>query len=520
MRPLSRRGFIGLVVGVGAAAGVGVPLLSGVAGAASTGTLLTSGLPLPRPFTVPLTLPPVLRPTRSDADGDHYEITQRAASVEILPGTRTTIWGYNGIFPGPTIESSRGRPTIVHHTNALPVPVVVHLHGGHTPQDSDGYPTDVILPANGIDPTMPGMTGMTTDPLAKITTGARTYTFPLAQRAATLWYHDHRMAFTGASVWRGLAGFHLVRDAEENALPLPRGPRELPLMIADRAFNADGSLRYPSKDPSLRMPGVDEAYLAGVLADVILVNGRPWPVAEVDRARYRLRLLNASNARRYQLVLDPPPPGGGGFTQIGSDGGLLAAPISHDVIEMAPAERFDVIVDFGRYAPGTEVVLANGFGSGSTAAVLKFRVGSNTEDSSRVPDTLSTVTPLDPAHAAVTRDFHFADAGDKAGWYINGQPYSPTNIAAAPKLGSTEVWRLVSDFAHPIHLHLVHFQVLSRGLSGPGTYDHGWKDVVDLRPAEEATIIARFDDYPGRFVFHCHNLEHEDMAMMGNFRVG
>ncbi|HEV3355456.1 MAG TPA: multicopper oxidase family protein [Pseudonocardiaceae bacterium] len=519
MTGLSRRGFIGLVAGVGAAAGVGVPLLSGMAGNASTATLLSSGLPLPRPFTVPLTLPPVLRPTRSDASGDHYEITQRAASVEIIPGTRTTIWGYNGIFPGPTIESTSGRPAIVHHTNALPVPVVVHLHGGHTPEDSDGYPTDLILPANGIDPTMAGMPGMTTDPLARITTGERTYTFPLAQRGATLWYHDHRMAFTGASVWRGLAGFHIVRDPQENALPLPRGARELPLLIADRAFGADGSLRYPSKDPSLRMPGVDDPYSSGVLGDVILVNGRPWPVANVDRARYRLRLLNASNARSYQLTLDPAPPGGGGFTQIGSDGGLLAAPITHDAIEMAPAERFDVIVDFGRYAPGTEVVLANGFGSGSTAVVMKFRVGSNTEDASRIPDTLSTVTALDPAHATVTRDFHFGYAGDKSGWYINGQPYSPTNIAATPKLGTTEVWRLVSDFAHPIHLHLVHFQVLSRGLSGPGAYDHGWKDVVALRPAEEARIIARFDDYPGRFVFHCHNLEHEDMAMMGNFRV-
>lgn len=521
MSPLSRRGFIGLVTGIGAAAGVGVPLLSGIAGAASTGALLTSRLPLPRPFTVPLALPPVLRPTRSDADGDHYQITQRAARVEILPGVRTTIWGYNGIFPGPTIESTSGRPTIVHHTNQLPVPVVVHLHGGHTPVDSDGYPTDFILPANGFDPVMPDMPGMAPDPFANITTGKRTYTYPLAQRASTLWYHDHRMAFTGASVWRGLAGFHIVRDQQENALPLPKGARELPLMITDRAFEADGSLRYPSKDPSLlHMPGVEQQYTGGVLGDVILVNGRPWPVADVDRARYRLRLLNASNARRYQLTLDPPPPGGGAFTQIGSDGGLLATPVPHDAIEIAQAERFDVIVDFGRYAPGTEVLLANGFGSGSTAIVMKFRVGSDTDDPSRIPDTLSTITPPAPAHATVTRDFHFQDVGDTEGWYINGQPYSPTTIAATPKLGSTEIWRLVTDFAHPIHLHLVHFQVLARGLNGPGEYDVGWKDVIDLRPAEEATIIARFADYPGRFVFHCHNLEHEDMAMMGNFRVG
>jgi spore coat protein A, manganese oxidase len=515
---ISRRGFIGIVAGIGAGAGIGVPLISGIGGSSSTGTQLTSRLPLPKPFTVALTLPPKLMPTSSDAAGDHYAIVQRPATAEILPGVQTPIWGYNGIYPGPTIESTSGRPAIVHHTNQLPVPVVVHLHGGHTPVEDDGYPTDLILPAGGENAAMQGMFN---DPEARITTGQRVYTYPLRQRATALWYHDHRMAFTGASVWRGLAGFHIIRDDEENALPLPRGDRELPLLIADRAFAADGSLRYPSKDPSLRMaPGVTGTYSAGVLGDVILVNGRPWPVAQVDGARYRLRILNASNARRYQLTLNPPPPGGGGLVQIGSDGGLLTAPLAHDAIEIAPAERFDVIVDFGRYPPGTEVTLGNGFGSGSTANIMRFRVGGKVADDSRIPTTLSTITPLDPASATVTRDFHFADHGDNSGWYINGQAYSPTTIAARPKLGATEVWRLVSDYDHPIHLHLVHFQILSRGLSGPGQYDHGWKDVIDLRPAEEATMIARFSDYPGRFVLHCHNLEHEDMAMMGNFRVG
>jgi spore coat protein A len=262
-----RRTFLALVAAAGAGAGIGIPLVSGVGGSSSTGTALRSQLPLPEPFTLPLTVPPVLAPVRADATGDHYELVQRAATVEILPGVPTPIWGYNGVFPGPTIVSRSGRTTVVHHRNTLPVPVVAHLHGGHTPGPSDGYPTDLILPVGSSpqQPTMPGMPGMN-DPRAVVTVCERTYTYPLRQPAATLWYHDHRMGFTGASVWRGLAGFHLVHDDEEDALPLPRGTRDLPLMIADRAFSWDGSLRYPSVDPSLQdTPGVTGAYSAGVL---------------------------------------------------------------------------------------------------------------------------------------------------------------------------------------------------------------------------------------------------------------
>lgn len=521
MTGLDRRKFFALVAAAGAGAGVGVPLISGIGGSSSTGTVLRSQVPLPEPFTEPLTVPPVLAPIATDATSDHYELVQHAATATILPGVLTPIWGYNGIFPGPTVVSRSGRTTVVHHRNALPVPVVAHLHGGHTPGPSDGYPTDLILPAgsNSRQPSMPG-TAMPADPRAVVTVGERTYTYPLRQRAATLWYHDHRMGFTGASVWRGLAGFHIVHDDEEDALPLPGGDRDLPLMITDRAFSSDGSLRYPSVDPTLQdTPGVTDTYTAGVLGDVILVNGRPWPVAEVPAVRHRLRFLNASNARRYRLTLDPPPPGGGGLVQIGSDGGLLARPRGHDAVEIAPAERFDVVVDFGRYAPGQRVTLVNRFGSGSTAAVLRFQVTRREPDDTRVPATLADVAPLDPARAVTTRTLLFQDHGGGMGWRINGCPFSPTDSSANPKLGTTEVWRLVSDFHHPVHLHLVHFQVLSRGLSGPGEYDGGWKDTIDLRPAEEAAIIARFDDYAGRFVFHCHNLEHEDMAMMANFET-
>ncbi|MFC4466897.1 multicopper oxidase family protein [Streptomyces xiangluensis] len=525
MSRLSRRRFLGVLGSAAAAAGVGVPFVSGIAGSTSTGEQLVSRVPLPRPYTLPFTVPPVLAPARSDAAGDHYEIVQRAAKVELLPGVPTEIWGYNGIFPGPTIVSRSGRPAVVRHRNELPVPVVVHLHGGRTPSSDDGYPTDLLMPVGapaGQGDHMSGShAGRMSDPAASISTGERDYRYPLRQRSATLWYHDHRMDFTGPSVWRGLAGFHLVGNAEEDALPLPRDDRDLPLMIADRAFGDDGSLLYPSLDPTLARPGVQAAYGSGVLGDVILVNGVPWPLAEVSATRHRLRLLNASNARRYRLALDPPPPGGGGLVQIGTDGGLLERPVRHDAIDLAPAQRYDVVVDFGAYRVGQEVTLINQFGTGSTEDVMRFRVARSGRDDTRIPDRLSRIPGLRPADALVTRTMRFQhdDVHGMAGWTINGQPFAPGLVHARARLDSVEIWRLTSDFHHPVHLHLAPFQVLSRGNSGPGPYDLGWKDTLDLRPAEQATIIVRFDGYTGRYVFHCHNLEHEDMAMMGNLVV-
>ncbi|MEU6785030.1 multicopper oxidase family protein [Nonomuraea angiospora] len=512
---MNRRGFFGVLGGAAVAAGVGVPLLSGIRGSTSTGTLLPSKLPLPARFHLPLAIPPVLKPVRSDADGDHYELVQRAAHVELIPGFRTEIWGYNGIFPGPTIVSRSGRPAIVRHRNELPVPVVVHLHGGRTPSSEDGYPTDLLMPVHAA----PAQHGH--EMAGTVTMGERDYRYPLDQRAATLWYHDHRMDFTGPSVWRGLAGFHLVHDEEEDALPLPRGERDLPLMIADRSFAENGSLLYPSLDPTLAKPGVLDAYSPGVLGDVILVNGVPWPFAEVSAARHRLRLLNASNARRYRLALDPPPPGGGGLVQIGTDAGLLDRPLQHDAIEVAPAQRYDVVVDFGAYRIGQEVTLVNEFGSGPTAQVMRFHIARPARDDSRVPDRLSRTTPLSRAQAVVTRTLRFQHdtMNGMNGWTINGRPFAPGVVHARARLGTVEIWRLTTDFHHPIHLHLAPFQVLARGNGGPGAYDQGWKDTLDLRPAEQAEIIIRFDGYSGRYVFHCHNLEHEDMAMMGNLLV-
>jgi spore coat protein A len=494
---VNRRSFLGLLGGAAAGAA-----LSGC-GAGETGEQLTSGVPLPPRFRVPLPIPPVARP-----DGNVYVLRQREASAEILPGLRTPILGYDGIFPGPTIESRRGRPIVVRHHNELAVPTVTHLHGGHTPHEHDGWPLDLVLPAGGW-PVRHGMTG-------DVTTGSRDYHYPMSQRAATLWYHDHRMDFTGPAVYRGLAGFHLVRDDVEDALPLPRGERELPLMICDRSFDEDGSFAYPGLDQAMRsVPGVRDEWMEGVLGDVVLVNGAPWPVHEVDAARYRLRLLNASNARRYRVALSPALP----LVQIGSDGGLLSAPVSHDEIEMAPGERFDVVVDFAQVPVGTQVTLVNGLGAGATADIMRFVVARKAADDSHIPSRLAPVAPL-PAPVR-TRTFRFNRGAVRSheGWTINGRSFAPGDSLADSPLGEVELWRLMTDVHHPVHVHLDQFRVLRRDGGKPRATDAGWKDTVDLRPAEVVDIAVRFTDYKGRFVMHCHNLEHEDMAMMAAVRT-
>ncbi|NUR74117.1 MAG: multicopper oxidase domain-containing protein [Hamadaea sp.] len=512
------------VLGIGGA--LGLIAAGGMSAAAAfsrrpavTGAQLSSGLVLPPAFRTPLPLPSVLRPVSTAGGVDRYEITQREAAVELLPGVKTPMWTYDGTFPGPTIESRRGRPIVVNHRNELPVPTVVHLHGGRTPAEHDGYPTDFVLPAEW---RVHAAHGGHTDPRAVQTFVQRAYEFPVDQRATMLWYHDHRMDFTAPAIWRGLAGIHFVRDDVEDALELPRGDHEVPLMIADRAFDADGRLAYPAVDPTLvHQPGVTSAYLAGVLGDVILVNGAPWPVHEVDTGVYRLRILNGSNARHYELEAVAEDGRRLPLIQIGSDQGLLAAPVRHDRLPLAPAERYDVLVDFGGLPIGSRARLANRLGSGRTGDVMQFHVvrqGAATP----IPATLANDLPeWDRSAAAVVRDLAFRAGRMNGGhgWLIDGQPFDPSRTDVTARFGDVEVWRLVADVHHPIHLHLVGFRVLSRGGREPLAHDAGLKDTISLRPGESAEIITRFDGYRGRYLFHCHNAEHEDMGMMANLEI-
>jgi spore coat protein A, manganese oxidase len=475
--------------------------------------LLRSKVPLPAKFQVDLLRPPVLKPSSTEGNEDRYSLKAVAADAKIIPGLSTTIWGFNATFPGPTIEARRGRRVVLAIDNDLLVPIVNHLHGGRSPSSSDGYPTDLILPRQGWP------SEHMHDRTASIAKGTREYLYPNDQRAATLWYHDHRMDFTGPQLWRGLAGFYILRDEEEGRLPLPSDEKEIALMICDRSFDSDGSFLYPSMDASLvRTPGVSHDYMGGVLGDVMLVNGAPWPRLEVSNTRYRFRILNASNARNLELSLEPSPKDGPALLQIGSDGGLLERPMPHRTLPIAPAERFDIIVDFSQYRIGDKITLKNKQANDSAAEIMRFDVVRQEKDGSSIPAKLCDFERLDPHDAGTTRLFDFSYGGMNQGWTINGKPFDPERMDARPKLGSTEIWKLRSDVHHPLHLHLAHFQVLSHA-GRPRVYETGWKDTVNMFAGQTASVLVKFEGYRGRYVFHCHNLEHEDMAMMGNFEV-
>lgn len=465
-------------------------------------------------FATALPIPRVLEPIRSDERGDYYEIEARESAAAILPGKQTTIQGYNGIFPGPTIKAMRGRATHIRFTNKLLTPVVTHLHGGRTPSDSDGWPTDVILPGgHPIAATSMSMEH-TGDSERTAHASEHNYTYPNDRRAATLWYHDHAMGATGQNVYMGLAGFYLVEGEDERSLSLPRGRYDIPLMLCVRQFNHVGLFQY---DPHGH---------AGAEGDVVLVNGAPWPILQVERRSYRFRILNASNATTFTLALSSALP----FVQIATDGGLMARPVEVLRIPMAMAERIEVVIDFSAYATGDSVVLRNTEKQGPLGEIMRFDVtGPAVSDHGQLPDHLSVIENLRPEAAVRTRTFTFGprpelkDHFPPIYWAINGNRFDPERAQAEPRLGDIEIWRFVYEKSpwrqtHPPHIHLVNFQIIDRN-GQARDYERGWKDTLRLESGDDVRVIMRFDGYRGRYLMHCHNLEHEDYDMMMRFDV-
>ena len=442
-------------------------------------------------FRVPLPIPPVLTPVRSDAAGDYYELVQREATVEILPGIRTRIWGYNGAFPGPTIRARRGRPVFVTHTNRLPVPTVAHLHGGVTRPESDGFPTDTVAPGD-----------------------ARRYEYANGSRAATLWYHDHSRTGTGRNLYMGLAGLYLLEEDSDVNAQLPHDRFDIPLILQDRAFGDDGEFRY------------DHRGHRGATGTIMLVNGAPWPVLEVEARRYRFRILNASNATPVRLGLSPERP----LIQIAVDQGLLSRPVSLRSVDVTMAERVEIVVDFSSFAVGSRVVLHDLRAEGPSNRLMRFDVVGAGRDDSVVPPVLSECETLRPDAAVQTRTFVFGGRPawgmpPTVQWVINGEPFDPTRVDASPRLGDVEVWRFVNrgflgrTMLHPVHTHLAPFQVLRRNGRAPLRQEGGWKDTVAVDDGEEVEVAIRWSGYRGRYLLHCHNLEHEDHTMMARVDV-
>lgn len=505
--------------------------------------------PVLEPFVDALPLPGRLRPVGLHQRpgfpaGLLYEVNARQVAQKLHRDlSATTVWGYQGSYPGPTIAAVTGQPVYVRYRNQLPGGehplwspafacvhgpdtsdppgarrIVAHLHGGKVPADSDGFPEATILP------------GQTQSPV---------FFYPNRQEAATLWYHDHGLGITRLNVMMGLAAFYILHDPFELLLPLPRGRYDVPLAIQDRSINADGSLSYPTElEPEF-------------FGDVMLVNGKVWPYLDVDRAKYRLRLLNGCNSRFLRLRFRNGAP----FRQIASEQGLLPKPEPRTTITLGPGERADIVVDFAAFAAGTTIVLENSaaspFPNGDDpliGEVMQFRVGARTGPVLKLPAILRRLVRAyvdrarqhdlceDLRAAAVSRtrtfrlkehmEHHCLNAADFVAVIEDeaGKVLWDEKAAEVP-LNAVERWVFVNETidTHPIHLHLVQFQVEARSGSavpagnaeGPGI----WKDTVQVHPGETVQLLARFEGFRGRYPFHCHILEHEDHEMMRFFET-
>lgn len=521
-------------------------------------------------YVTPLSIPPVIRAKPGSAPNAPVEVRMvpfQHRSHRDLPAAM--VWGYNAKWPGPTFEVRRGEPLFVKWSNHLPtkhflpvdptihgagegvpeVRTVTHLHGARVMPDSDGYPDAWV----------------TSDGKAGVVSPADPCHYPNDQAATTLWYHDHALGITRLNVYAGLAGFYLIRDDEEDALNLPSGPYEIPLMIQDRKFGVDGSLLYPPPQD-----GTHPMWMQEFFGDTICVNGKAAPFLEVEPRKYRFRLVNASNSRFYHLTLlpadakgkptgapaDAPP-----FRQVGSDGGLLPAPLQSHYLIFSPGERFDLVIDFSKhkgenfallndapapYARGGEIVPKDVM----LFKVTKLLAG---KDTSSLPDALSPWAPLNPTHAVRERILALTEMDRPSDGYtligLLGQRHWDDPITEDPKAGSTEIWSFANATGdvHPIHLHLVQFQVLNRqpfdvksyietgklnfvGMPMPPESNErpAWKDTVKTYAGYVTRVIARFDlpvgaaTSPGqefRYVWHCHVLEHEDNEMMRPYKI-
>lgn len=443
-------------------------------------------------FDLPLLIPPTV--------SGNVQLTSQSISGEMLSGKMTSLLSYRDGLLGPTIKATTGETVNVQLLNNLSEETNIHWHGLILPENMDGHPKDVYASRESFN-----------------------YVLPIQQRAGTYWYHPHPHESTARQVFMGLAGMFIVNDSEETSLNLPSADAEIPLIIQDKRF-AGVSLDYSPTDDEI---------MTGYLGEQILVNGIFSPYASVTKGWQRLRLLNGSTARVYNLALSNGIP----FHVIGSDGGLLATPETATSIMLAPGERADVLVDFSSLTIGQELFLVSNKYSkynlqGRQAfSIMKFKVESNASNSFTLPSTLSTITPIPTSSSIKTRTFDIAAMIGGEGGHggmgrhsINGKIFEMERIDEAVQAGTTEIWEfdnMMGDEIHPMHIHGVQFQVLERmgGRNELIATEKGWKDTILLMPGEKVRLIMTFSDYTGTFVLHCHNLEHEDDGMMLNYKI-
>lgn len=503
---------------------------------------------------------------QSDAVPD-LEVLLRAVEreVSVLPGSPTRVWSYQGeviqgdaaslqIIPdsylGPIFRVNQGQHVRIHFMNELPEESIVHWHGLLLPEAMDAHPRYAIAPGE-----------------------TYTYDFRVANRAGTYWYHPHPHGSTATQVYSGLAGLFIVSDDEEAAAGLPDDGYDVPLVFQDRSFDSDNQFVYITGGMMTQMM----TEMMGFLGDVILVNGKPEFQFDVETRAYRLRLLNGSNFRILKFGWEDGTP----LTVIGTDGGLLERPVERPYVTLSPGERVELWADFGQYPVDSQLLLKSlsftGVEMGGTmmgdmempetttlphgeeTTVLKVNVTQESNETRSLPTHLSTFERYavsDAVNADSPRTFEIAMTNEA--WSLNKRTFEMDAVAddEIVQANTLEVWEFVNvvndgqmggmaghnmghmgggdgltedQMAHPMHIHGVQFQVLERTVDdsfregwetvSAGYVDEGWKDTVLLMPGERVKLAMRFGSDQGLFVFHCHNLEHEDLGLMRNYRV-
>lgn len=487
---------------------------------------------------------------------------------------KSTLWGINNSYPGPTIEVYKDEEIHVKWINDLPnkhlfpidrtiydacttpeVRTVPHLHGAKVPSIYDGYPLSWFT--NNFQQLGP-------------TFSEEIYVYNNKQQATTLWYHDHSMGVSRINNYAGLNGLYIIRDSHEESLNLPSGSYEVPLVIQDRCFNEDGSLHYPKNesDPCATKSmdtdtGVNNkdivpndncepsyeymqknciSIVPEFVGDFILVNGKVWPYLEVEKRKYRFRILNGSNSRFYNLRLSNKR----GFYQIGTDLGFLNKPVKLKKLLLGPSERADIIIDFSKF-DDDEIVFLNDanipYPNGEkvnehTSKVMQFKlIDSKGIDKSCIPSILNNIQ--NPATIKVdnTRKIflvHNKDRFNRERMLLNNKTWFD-KVDLTPKFGTTEVWEFYNTTmkSHPMHIHLVSSQILNiqnfKVENGNYIYtsnpylppfnEQGLKDTIKVDPGTVVRVVMKFDYYFGKYVVHCHMLEHEDHDMMRPFEI-
>ncbi len=434
-----------------------------------------------------LSVPPLFVNQSSLPHTVEVTITAAPTRLSLVPGSTTEVYAYNGRIPGPTLDVHEGDKLIVHFRNELPEPSTIHWHGIHLPASQDGSPLDPVA------------AGATHDYVFTIKAGT----------SGTYWYHPHLHRRTGYQIAKGLFGAFVVRAPDD---PLPASLPDRVLILTDNRFGPDGSLDFP--DPRSIEGQIDEEN--GREGNVVFVNGQVMPKITIRSGEVqRWRVINASAARIYRLAIP-----GQTLLHVGDDGGLFERPVEAKEILLANSERVELLVrgtappgtrttlqtlPYDRYAPQTRPkdwnvtrdLLSLQYADAKPVAPIALPVG------------LRHIPVLDTANATATRVMSLGQG------FINGRIMDMSRVDVSARIGATEIWQIENlvGMDHPFHLHGFHFQVLDRN-GVPEPY-RSWKDVVNVPKHETVRFIVHYEDFPGKWMFHCHILDHEDMGMMG-----